>query len=655
MEPDPMRSINVLLVEDDLTSRTTLQGMLSKASLPVEEVACAESLSDALRLLAKRDFDIMLLDLNLPDSQGLDTLVRVNDKHPHIAVVVVTGEYGEELGPRAVAMGAEEYLVKGNYNLQSLERSVSYAIERKDVQRRLELAEDRYRTIFENSAVAITMVDERDRLVSWNKFTESLLGMDKTDLYLRPVKSLYPKAEWRKIRNYNVRQKGMQHHLETKMIKKDGQVIDIDISLSILKDIRGRTTGSIGVVRDVTDRKRIQEILNRKQKNLEAIFDAAPLGMLLTDEDLKVKRANDAITRMVHREYSQIIDKRIGSALGCVNDSESEQGCGFGLSCKECHLQKIVKEVFATEKPVHGVEVRSVIKFADEEIIPWLRISGESVMIDDSKYVLLVIDDITERKKVEEMKSQFVSTVSHELRTPLAAMKEGVAIVLDEVPGSLNDKQKKFLDIANRNAERLGALIDDILDFQKLGAGRMEMDMRSNNINDIITEVYEMMSISTEKNGRELLYDCVGDLGCVKCDHDKIIQVLTNLVGNAIKFTPEGGRVWIKAQRWEQELAVGIHDTGMGIPKEDLPKIFDHFYRVNRPKDEIQGTGLGLAIVKKIISLHSGRIEVESEPDEGAVFTVFLPLTSEPAKQDSPAQTDDVLESSLSESEFSSK
>ena len=133
-------------------------------------------------------------------------------------------------------------------------------------------AEERYRTIFENSAVAITVGDDQERLISWNSFTEGLLGMGKEDLYKRPVKSLYPAGEWKKIRACDVRQKGMQHHLETRMIRKDGSLVDVDISLSIFENSEGKTTGSIGVIRDITERRKAEEESRRAEKSLNHAY-----------------------------------------------------------------------------------------------------------------------------------------------------------------------------------------------------------------------------------------------------------------------------------------------------------------------------------------------------------------------------------------------
>jgi signal transduction histidine kinase len=246
-----------------------------------------------------------------------------------------------------------------------------------------------------------------------------------------------------------------------------------------------------------------------------------------------------------------------------------------------------------------------------------------------------------------EMKSQFISTVSHELRTPLAAMKEGIGIVLDEVAGELNGKQKEFLGIAKRNVDRLEALISDVLDFQKIDAGRMKLDIQSNDIEEVVSEVHETMALYAKKNEVELSLESVEELPKAKFDRAKIIQVLTNLVSNAIKFTHEKGRVSVNIQHQNEELIITVSDTGMGIPKEALPKIFERFYRVKQQGKEIHGTGLGLAIVHKIVMMHNGRIEVASELGQGTTFTVFLPLDSKPLQKKLPVKADQILNNSI--------
>jgi signal transduction histidine kinase len=272
-------------------------------------------------------------------------------------------------------------------------------------------------------------------------------------------------------------------------------------------------------------------------------------------------------------------------------------------------------------------------------------------MIGGHKHLIVAINDITQRKRAEEelketmeLKSQFISTVSHELRTPLTGMIEGIAIVLDEVAGPINEKQTKFLGIAKRNADRLSDLINDVLDLQKYGAGKTKLDIQSHNIKDMLLEVQETMIFYANKRSIEMPFVFCDDLSKAEFDRAKIIQSLTNLISNAVKFTPEKGRVSVTVQCRDSDWIISVSDTGMGIPKEELPKIFDPFYRIHRPGQHVQGTGLGLAIVNKIVHLHNGTIEVESQVDQGTTFNIILPLKAKSLPEPSSEKVDELLE-----------
>lgn len=192
--------------------------------------------------------------------------------------------------------------------------------ERKKAEQKLQMVENRYRTIFENSAVAITMADEQERLVSWNRFTEELLDMSTEDLFLRPVQSLYPVEEWARIRACNVRQKGMQHHLETRMIKKDGTLIDVDISLSILKNSDGQTTGSIGVIRDISERKQAESNQARLIKEIETINQELNDFASIVSHDLKAPlRGIKTLATWITTDYADKLDKNGMEQMGLLS------------------------------------------------------------------------------------------------------------------------------------------------------------------------------------------------------------------------------------------------------------------------------------------------------------------------------------------------
>ncbi|MHC4412940.1 MAG: PAS domain-containing sensor histidine kinase [Planctomycetota bacterium] len=382
----------------------------------------------------------------------------------------------------------------------------------------------------------------------------------------------------------------------------------------------------------------LDEILERKRKSLEAIFDAVPVGMLLVNEGMIVNRVNDAIRRMVGKDYLEIINRPVGDALGCVESISREAGCGNSPACHTCLLMKTIKSVLDSGQAIHEIEIHPRLKVGKNEIKPWLCINAKMATIDDRKYVVVAVNDITDRRKVEEklketmeMKAQFISTVSHELRTPLACMKEGVTIVLDGLAGKIGDKQRHFLGIAKKNIDRLTELINDVLDFQKLEAARTELNIQPNDIAEIASDVHETMTLAAKKKEINLSHSLEDNLPN----------------SNAIKFTPAGGSVSVSIQHRAEELLIRVSDTGMGIPKEALPKIFERFYRVQRTGQKIQGTGLGLAIVRKIMTMHSGRIEVESELNQGTVFSIFLPLKFKPAPESLSEKDDNFLENTI--------
>ncbi|MFA6280911.1 MAG: PAS domain S-box protein [Candidatus Omnitrophota bacterium] len=239
------------------------------------------------------------------------------------------------------------------------------------------------------------------------------------------------------------------------------------------------------------------------------------------------------------------------------------------------------------------------------------------------------VRDITEIKNLEILKDQFLETVSHELRTPLTALKESISIVLDGLSGVINDEQKDFLDTAKRNVDRLVRLINELLDFQKLEAGRMLFDMRENDMNSLIEEIKDTMDPLCRQRGLTLDLKLKENLPVIKFDRDRIVQVLTNLVNNAIKFTEHGGITVSTNYRSSEDnfITVSVQDTGPGMEKKDLPRLFKRFEQLKitgtrRPG----GTGLGLAISKDIIDEHGGKIWAESELEKGSTFIFLLPI-----------------------------
>ncbi len=250
-----------------------------------------------------------------------------------------------------------------------------------------------------------------------------------------------------------------------------------------------------------------------------------------------------------------------------------------------------------------------------------------------------VVKDITDRKRMEYEKSRaetldrlktekdnFMNTISHELRTPLAAIKESIAIVSEGLTGKMDAEKKKCLEIAERNVDRLGRLINEVLDFQKLRAGRMTFKIEENDLNGVVRECHRTMSILAKSKDLKFILELDDKLPKVRFDKDKIIQVLANIVNNAIKFT-KNGKITISTGHNENVIEIAVRDTGIGIRAEDMHRLFQTFEQIEGDAAmRAGGTGLGLAISKDIIEKHKGKIWAESQFGKGSVFYIVLPI-----------------------------
>jgi PAS domain S-box-containing protein len=254
-------------------------------------------------------------------------------------------------------------------------------------------------------------------------------------------------------------------------------------------------------------------------------------------------------------------------------------------------------------------------------------ISGVKDPSGNITHYLKVAEDISDRGQMEKFKDDFVNIMSHELRTPLTAIRESINIVHDGSAGPVSPGQKDFLETAKRNVDRLGRLINEVLDFQKLRSGLMNFEKKEDDINNILEEVRRSVEISTEKKGLALNMDLAVGLPMVIVDRDKIIRVLVNMVNNAVKFTEKGGITLVSSLSDNNTIRVSVVDTGVGIKNEDRARLFKIFSQVSSPECRTSGsTGLGLAISKEIIQQHGGKIGLESEPGKGSSFFFILPV-----------------------------
>ena len=230
-----------------------------------------------------------------------------------------------------------------------------------------------------------------------------------------------------------------------------------------------------------------------------------------------------------------------------------------------------------------------------------------------------------EIQRVQAVREEFTSIVSHELRAPLGIIREGVAIVADGVEGPVNDAQKRTLDVVIRNTTRMGRLITNVLDFSRIESGRLQVQLERVDMNEVVSEAFVLMRTAAERKGIGYTLFVPDRAVSAECDAERMKQVITNLIDNAIKFTDRGG-VEVRLTAGDETMIVEVADTGPGIRPEDRERIFERFGQADQPKKGIRGTGLGLTICKYIVERHSGAIMLRSQVGKGTTFSVELPI-----------------------------
>ncbi len=270
-----------------------------------------------------------------------------------------------------------------------------------------------------------------------------------------------------------------------------------------------------------------------------------------------------------------------------------------------------------------GEEVLGVVEFFNDQIQqPDEQLLG---MMDT---VGSQIGQFIERKHLEKLKDEFVSTVSHEMRTPLSITKEGISLVLDRIPGEINPEQEAILTTAQGNIDRLARIINDLLDISKLEVGRVHLSRERVDLGGLFRHVAGAFGPRASAKGLSFQVSVPEQGALIYADPDKIMEILTNLVDNAMKFT-DAGQIILSARPGGEKVECVVEDTGAGISTEDLPRVFGKFEQFGRVSGAgAQGTGLGLAIVKRLVELHHGTIQVESQPKKGTRFIFTLPSYS---------------------------
>ena len=350
--------------------------------------------------------------------------------------------------------------------------------------------------------------------------------------------------------------------------------------------------------------KSLRDVATEKGK-VRTIVHCMADGILVTDREVRVVLINPAASRMLGIESHACLERSLSDVMGNEKLIEAVQGV---LEAVNPEVTVISQELRIGDSLIraHTAAVRS-----EEE-----GVLGTVTVLEDMTYLL----------DLDRMKGDFIAMVSHELRSPVSAIGQNISLILDGMAGETTEKQRHLLTRVKERSKGLLDLIGDLLEISKIDAGVAMQRKEPLQIEEVVRKVVELMEGEARTKGVSLTAELHSSSPPIVGDKRNLEGVFTNVVSNAIKYTPEGGKVMIEVCQEGDYVKTVVQDTGIGISKEDLPRIFDKFARVKSEKTRgIVGTGLGLSIVKGIVEAHLGSISVESEEGKGTTVTVLLP------------------------------
>jgi PAS domain S-box-containing protein len=521
--------LNILLIEDNPGDIRLLQEILREVRTTRCQITPVMTLAAAIKQLSlpippspslpAPNFDIILLDLSLPDSQGIDSFLALRDRSQHIPIVVLTGSDDQNLAILAMQQGAQDYLVKGQVDSNLLLRSIRYAIER-----------------------------------------------ERTETALRQAKS----------------------ELEQRVIER------------------------------TRDLQQTQDSLRDALQKVNFHFENSPLAAIEWDRDFRAIRWSATAEKIFGWSSSQVLGKKLGEWKFVVEEDAER-------------ISQVMSR-FITGTETSNVTInRNYCQDGTIVNCEWYN----SVLLDDHGQMESVFSlalDVTHRHQVEKMKDEFIAVVSHELRTPLTSIYGSLKLLDSGLLIQQPEKEKRLLTIAVDSTDRLMRLVNDILDIERIESGTVQMVKAVYEVSDLMAKVVDAIEPLADSAGIKLSVSDFG--GNVWVDIDRMIQTFTNLISNAIKFSPSGSTIWFTASKQAGQMLFQVRDCGRGIPPDKLAIIFERFQQVDASDARSgEGTGLGLAICRSIIEQHGGHLWVESVVGEGSTFSCILARS--PASNDS--------------------
>ena len=626
------KTVRVLLIEDNPGDarlvREAFRDLKTSLQVSLEHVTL---LSSALAYLEHQAVDAVLLDLTLPDSHGSETFFRLQAQAGQVPIILLTGLDDEELAQTLMRAGAQDFLLKGEVDGNILMRSIRYAIERKLSEDNLRSSEERYRMLVEQASDGIFTADRRGNFLDVNTAGSEMLGYTREELLGMNMRQLV--VDYNSFRIGSFTRKliaGQVVMLELELLSKAGAHLQVEISARMLADGRQQ-----GIARDISARRLAELELRESHAFNQLLVKSIPFRMEIVDQDGRILYMDPQLEAA---QGGQPTDQH------CWNIHRENQE-----QCQHCPLKEPIEIGRTQTTQVSGIKGGRI-----------LEVTHTGMMYKGRKALLEIFQDVTERKDIEmallkahaemeqkvidrtfelrsanvqlekaaRIKDEFLASMSHELRTPLTGIL-GLSEALQMVTyGDLSEKQLKAIKNIETSGRHLLSLINDILDLSKIEAGMFNMQFSPASLDGVCQASLQMMKGMASQKHLKVSFSMEPASIVLRADPRRLKQMLINLLGNAVKFTPDGGQVGIEVEglAGQKQVRISVWDTGIGIKPEDLERLFMPFVQLDsKLSRQYSGTGLGLSLVKRMAELQGGQVEVESVYGSGSRFSILLP------------------------------
>ena len=633
-----LKSISLLVVDPNSDDRMQYTRGLENAPNTLYRIVEVNDGRATLERMGKEQFDCVLLDDALPGIGSFDVMEKIHTRQPFLPVILLAEQDSERLAVRAIKHGAYDYIPKASVDVRHLHNVIVDAADQCALQRDIAKKDVKIKETTE----ALALIEERYDLTvlgmsigvwDWNILTNETYWSDKLkdmlgirDKSFEPrfndfVDRLHPDDEEATMRMIDAHLEHLGHfNAEFRLRHSNGKYVWVQAYGQAQWNEDGEAARMAGSMVDISRRKRAEErreeaelALKASEETFRLAIEDASIGMALVSTSGRLLKVNKALCDLLGYKEHELLSNTFQSITHPEDLQEDLQ---------------YVRQALAGEIKAYQMEKRY---FRKSGRVVWALLSVSIVRhaSGEPNYFISQIQDITERKEMERMKSDFVSVVSHELRTPLTSIRGSLGLLAGAMFNDLPEKANRLVDIAYNNSERLILLINDMLDMDKITSGQMRFDVKEEAVAPLIRQAIVSNQPYADKYGVTIAELSVDENAIVNVDPGRFSQVLANLLSNAAKFSAQGDNVEIGTRLSGSTVRILVQDHGIGISEEFRTRIFGKFSQADSSGTRAKGgTGLGLHISRQIVKQMGGEIGFDTEMGKGTTFWVEFPVAT---------------------------